>query len=73
MSRLEESKRRLEAALDRLEAVVEGRLKSNGLDAKAQEDLHTARADYAAVKQTTDMVRSRLDDTIHRLEAVLES
>ena len=73
MTRLDDSKKRLEEAMSRLEKTVEARLRANGADKEAAAALLRARSDYAALKQVTDTVRGRLDDTIVRLETVIEA
>ena len=73
MTRLDDSKKRLEEAMSRLEKTVEARLRANDADKEAAAALMRARSDYAALKQVTDTVRGRLDDTIVRLESVIEA
>ena len=73
MTRLDESKKRLDDALSRLESAVEAQLRSNREDEDAAAALLRARSDYTALKQVTETVRGRLDDTIVRLESVLEA
>lgn len=73
MSRLDDARKRLEQAVDRLEAAVEANLRSPEPDEKTLEALHRARSDYAALKQVTENVRGRLDTTIHRLENMLDA
>ena len=73
MKRLEEAARRLEEAVGRLERAVQ----RVGADAEEKGRLATAlaeaRADYAALEETTAQVADRLDATILRLNSVLES
>ena len=66
MPRLDDAQRRIEQALDRLEATTEARKESTAQLAKL-------RADHAALKQTTETVSARLDAAISRLKSVLEA
>ena len=69
MSRLDEAVRRLERAIARLESTA-----SRNLDgATARHGAVAAvRADYTALLETTEMVASRLDAAILRLDRALE-
>ena len=67
-TRLEQATRRLEAALARLEQAIASRTQGNGRDPEAEETLRRVQADYAALKDVTDTVSTRLDDAIHRLK-----
>ena len=64
--------RRLEEAVGRLERAAE----RTGADAAERQRLAKAlaeaRADYAALEETTAQVATRLDETILRLDSVLE-
>ena len=73
MTRLVESKKRLEEAMRELEAVVENQIAKNGVDEETLQSLHQEQADNAALKQAADTVRGRLDSTIERLETMLEN
>ena len=72
MRRLEEAARRLEEAVGRLERAAQ----RTGADAAERQRLAKAlaeaRADYAALEETTAQVATRLDETILRLDSVLE-
>ena len=70
MPRLDDAQRRIEQALDRLEATTQAR-KETGSGESAQ--LAKLRADHEALKETTEAVSARLDAVIGRLKAVLES
>jgi len=69
MSRLDEAVRHLERAIARLESAAspgaDGTLAGNGAVAAAT-------ADYRALLETTEMVASRLDAAILRLDRALE-
>lgn len=71
MNRVAEAAQRLEKAVKRLEAVAR---RVGGVNQR--KDLETAlanaRAQYAALSQVTATVASRLDQTIGRLDRVLE-
>jgi exonuclease VII small subunit len=69
MSRLDEAVRHLERAIARLETAAsrsaDGTMAGNGAVA-------AAKADYSALLETTEMVASRLDAAILRLDRALE-
>ena len=69
MSRLDEAVRHLERAIARLETAAsrsaDGAMAGNGAVA-------AAKADYSALLETTEMVASRLDAAILRLDRALE-
>ncbi len=70
MAGIEETLTRLERAVARLERATE----RFGKDRAAQEGaLAVAKADYAALLETTDSVASRLDAAIVRLDRALEA
>jgi hypothetical protein len=72
MLRIEEAARRLEKAVEHLEAVC-ARLPADTSDKhKLASALAAAKADYAALVEVTGSVATRLDGTIARLNAVLE-
>lgn len=75
MSRLEQARKRLDVAIERLESAIGAQAAAtaaNGGDAELAVALEKARADYAALKDVTATVRARLDGTIERLENVIE-
>jgi hypothetical protein len=75
MSKIEDAALRLDAAVARLEQVVERSGGQRG-DAAADSrqlvaDLAAAKDNYAALEATTTRVATRLDATIERLNAAL--
>ena len=66
MGKVQDALQRLEAAVARLE-----RVSHHAANGEAQL-LAAARADYAALADTTDAVAQRLDAVIGRLDRVLE-
>lgn len=66
MPRLDDAQRRIDQALDRLEATTRARKESTA-------QLARLRADHEALKQTTETVSARLDAAISRLKTVLEA
>ena len=72
MAQLEQAAKRLQAALDSLEQVVESRAGEGG-DRDLQAALAVARKENAALQDAADAVAARLDKTIERLKATLES
>jgi hypothetical protein len=69
MASLEEAVKRLERAVLRLEKA------SNGIDERGVAHngaLAAAKADYAALQQTTESVAARLDAAILRIDRALE-
>lgn len=66
MPRLDDAQRRIDQALDRLEATTRVRRESTA-------QLARLRADHEALKQTTETVSARLDAAISRLKTVLEA
>lgn len=71
MSRLENAKIRLDAAIERLENAVERRHAPG--DIGTTEAVRQAREDYAALKTVVDTVRAGIDDAIAKLEATLDN
>jgi exonuclease VII small subunit len=69
MGRLEDAVSRLERALARLEKAA-SRLAEG--DTQRRAALARSNADYAALRDTTETVASRLDAAILRLDRVLE-
>lgn len=85
MTRLELAYERLERAITRLETieVVPAALPADGIaplgmiegveeDEELRGMLEAVRTDYTALQEIAETVRSRLDSTIERIEAVLE-
>jgi len=69
MGRLDEAVKRLEDAVERLEKAATRAAES---DATQNGALAAAKADYAALLQTTENVAVRLDAAIVRLDRALE-
>ncbi|MGO8915183.1 MAG: hypothetical protein ACLQJR_04690 [Stellaceae bacterium] len=69
MGRLDEAVRRLERAVARLEKAA---LPVGSDDAARPGALAVAKADYAALLETTESVATRLDAAILRLDRALE-
>jgi len=74
MSRLAAARDRLEKAVTRLEAALDGLADADGAgDAALKAELVAVKRDYAALAKTAEEVDGRLQRTIGRLEIVLES
>ncbi len=69
MSRLEDAVKRLERAVARLEKAA---TQIGDGDAAPPGALAAAKADYAALLETTESVATRLDAAIQRLDRALE-
>jgi exonuclease VII small subunit len=69
MANLEEAMKRLERAVLRLEKASE-RMDERGMAHNGA--LAAAKADYAALQQTTDSVAARLEAAIQRIDRALE-
>lgn len=84
MTRLERAYERLERAIERLETIqllpeladADGAPMPAAMDGMEDEQLRgmleAVRTDYTALQEIAETVRSRLDSTIERIEAVLE-
>ncbi len=72
MAQLDQAAKRLQSALDNLERVVESRVAGAG-EAELREALEAARRENSALQDAADAVATRLDKTITRLKATLES
>ena len=73
MTDLSAAQARLEAAIDRLEAVASSRSCAAGAEqTRINEALSAARAEYAQLAVTTGQVSERVDAVIRRLNALLE-
>ena len=72
MAQLDRAAKRLQSALDNLERVVESRAAGAG-EAELRAALEAARRENSALQDAADAVATRLDKTITRLKATLES
>ena len=72
MAQLDQATKRLQAALDSLERAVESR-SGDGGEAGLRAALDTARQENAALQDAAGAVAARLDKTIERLKATLET
>ena len=72
MAQLDRAAKRLQSALDNLERVVESRTAGAG-EAELREALEAAHRENSALQDAADAVATRLDKTITRLKATLES
>ncbi len=72
MAQLDRAAKRLQSALDNLERVVESRAAGAG-EAELREALAAAQRENLALQDAADTVATRLDKTITRLKATLES
>lgn len=78
MTRLDEASARIDAALTRLDAAVDKQLQERGAaDASAADGdnlraaYDTLAADYAAVKETSELVSERLSSALARLNDLI--
>ncbi len=72
MAQLNRATKRLQAALDSLERAVESR-SGDGGEAGLRAALESARQENAALQDAAGAVAARLDKTIERLKATLET
>ena len=72
MVQLDQAAKRLQSALDNLERVVESRVAGAG-EAELRAALEAAQRENATLQDAADAVATRLDKTITRLKATLES
>ncbi len=72
MAQLDRAAKRLQSALDNLERVVESRAPGAG-DAELRAALEAALRENSALQDAADTVALRLDKTITRVKATLES
>ncbi len=72
MAPLNRATKRLQAALDSLERAVESR-SGDGGEAGLRAALESARQENAALQDAAGAVAARLDKTIERLKATLET
>jgi hypothetical protein len=74
MAQMNKATKRLQAALDNLERVVESRAAGDGDgDADLRAAFDSARQENAVLQDAADAVAARLDKTIERLKATLEA
>ncbi len=74
MAQLDRATKRLQAALDSLERAVESRAGGDGGgEAGLRAALEAARQENAALQDAAGTVAARLDKTIERLKATLET
>ncbi len=76
MAQLDQATKRLQAALDSLERAVESRGgdgDGDGGEAALRAALDSARQENAALQDAAGAVAARLDQTIERLKATLET
>jgi hypothetical protein len=71
MAQMNKATKRLQAALDNLERVVESRAAGDG-DADLRAAFDSARQENAVLQDAADAVAARLDKTIERLKTTLE-
>ncbi len=72
MAQLDRAAKRLQSALDNLERVMESRAAGAG-EAELREALAAAQRENSTLQDAADAVAKRLDKTITRLKATLES
>jgi hypothetical protein len=72
MAQLDQAAKRLQTALDNLERLVESRSAGDG-GAGLREALESARQENATLQDVAAAAAARLDKTIARLKATLES
>ncbi len=72
MAQLDRAAKRVQSALDNLERVVESRAPGAG-EAELREALAAAQRENSTLQDAADAVAKRLDKTITRLKATLES
>jgi hypothetical protein len=76
MAQMNKATKRLQAALDNLERVVESRAagdRDGDGDADLRAAFDSARQENAVLQDAADAVAARLDKTIERLKATLEA
>jgi hypothetical protein len=72
MGQLDQATKRLQTALDNLERAVESRAEGGG-EAALRTALESARQENTALQDAAGAVAARLDKTIDRLRATLET
>lgn len=73
MSRLDDAKARLEAAMTRLEAAAEARLRDCADRDALKRDLDAAQGENERLRRTNEDISGRLDAAIDRVKAILEA
>ena len=74
MSPMDTAQRRLEAAVDRLDAAIRTNPRLNGADSAAlQEEVNSLRRENEALAATKTQITSRLDSAIDNIRTVLEA
>jgi len=74
MSQLDAAQRRLEAAVDRLDAAIRGNPRLNGADSSTlQDEVDGLRRENEALAATQSQISSRLDNAIANIRTVLEA
>lgn len=73
MSPLDAAQRRLEAAVNRLDAAIKANPRLNGADSSAlQEQVDSLRRENEALSETKTQITTRLDTAIANIRTVLE-
>lgn len=74
MSQLDAAQKRLEAAVDRLDAAIRTNPRLNGADSSAlQDEVNSLRRENEALSATTSQISTRLDNAIANIRTVLEA
>jgi hypothetical protein len=74
MSPLDAAQRRLEAAVNRLDAAIKANPRLNGADSTVlQEQVDSLRRENEALSETKTKITSRLDTAIANIRTVLEA
>jgi predicted nucleic acid-binding Zn-ribbon protein len=74
MSTLDTAQKRLQDAVDRLDAAIRANPRLNGADSTAlQEEVNSLRRENEALAQTRTQISSRLDSAITNIRTVLEA
>ena len=74
MSPLDTAQRRLEAAVNRLDAAIKANPRLNGADSTVlQEQVDSLRRENEALSETKTQISSRLDSAIANIRTVLEA
>ena len=74
MSPLDAAQRRLEAAVNRLDAAIKANPRLNGADSTVlQEQVDSLRRENEALSETKTKITSRLDSAIANIRTVLEA
>jgi hypothetical protein len=74
MSILDTAQKRLQDAVDRLDAAIQANPRLNGADSTAlQEEVNSLRRENEALAETKTQISSRLDNAISNIRTVLEA